>query len=257
MGVDLYAGPLQRYYTRRWETPAQVHARAAGLAHEIHHASGVDPLSLSDDDAAKLVQAFQLDLAPKLELDLAQWREAFDVPYRSVQLTQEGLAALVLWAAHQHRPDLERPLELPDDVWETEAVQEASQRGYYVGPIATVEAHMIVPGAAPRITALRDPIGRDLVIVTTAALDDAIDALAPTLDIESGEVEKVIKEMPSLTGKALVRRKWWERHKSEWYEVSVQKPDDQVAAFARYGLACLMALHDFSQRHGVPILRDE
>jgi hypothetical protein len=257
MGVDLYAGPLQRYYTRRWETPAQIHARESGLALQIVHAGGVDPLSLSDDDAVARVRVFREALQPKLELDLAHWPDTFEIPYRAVQLTHQGLAALLLWAALQHRPDLERPRKLPKDVWGTEAVQEASDRGYYMGPMAIVEAHMIVPGDAPRITAQSDPIGRDLIVVTTRALDDAITALAPSLGVTDDNVDELLRAMPSASGKAMVRRKWWERHKPEWYSVPEPRPDDEVEAFARYALACFKSLRAFSAEHGVPILRDE
>jgi len=257
MGVDLYAGPLQRYYTRRWETPAQTHAREAGLALKIIHAGGVDPLSLSDSEAAARVRVFRDKLEPKLDLEPTLWRDGQSTPYCAVQLTQEGLAALVLWAAIQHRPDLERPRKLPRDVWETEAVQEASDRGYYIGPMATVEAHMIVPGNVPRITAERDPIGRDLIIVTTRALDDAIAALAPTLGVTDGNVGETLRTMPTASGQAMVRRKWWERQKPEWYSVPQPRPDDEVEAFARYALACFITLRNFAREHGVPILRDE
>ena len=256
MGIDLYAGPLQRYYTRRWETPGAAAAREAGLHYELVHAGGVDPLSLHDVEAEAEVGAFAERLQARLQLgETPPWRESFEAPYKSVQLTPRGLSALVLWAAYLHRPELERPKVLPEDPESAPAVAEASDGGYYMGPMAVFEAHMVVPGAKNLVGIEVDPIGRELFVTTSAALNEAIAAVAPSLDLAAA----VVDAGPPGRGPVLqaTGRKWYEFYKPKWRQVASPPLDDEVKAFATYALAAFTVMRAFAAAQGVPILRDE
>ena len=260
MAIDLYAGPLQRYFTRRWETAGAVHARQAGFDYKMVFPNGVDPLSLDDETAQAEVRDFADRLKPFLKLaDSPCWHESFDSPYRSVQLTPQGLSALVLWAAFLQRGDLERPRALPEDHYEEAAVAEAADKGYYMGPMATLEAHMIVPGPESAIVIAEDPIGRELFVTTGAALDQAIDFLAPSLGLTAEKAQAIVEAGPPGTGIEMhpAERKWYEFYKPKWVEVEAPPLEDEVQAFAEYALAAFIVMRDFAAANKVPIVRDE
>lgn len=260
MAIDLYAGPLQRYFTRRWETAGAVHARQAGFEYKMVFANGVDPLSLDDETAQAEVRGFAERLKPFLNLtDSPCWHEAFDSPYLSVQLTPDGLKALVLWAAFLQRGDLERPKALPEDHYEAAAVAEAADKGYYMGPMATLEAHMIVPGPESAIVIAEDPIGRELFVTTSAALDQAIDFLAPSLGLTAEKAQAIVEAGPPSTGIEMrpAERKWYEFYKPKWVEVELPPLEDEVQTFAEYALAAFIVMRDFAAANKVPIIRDE
>jgi hypothetical protein len=258
MGVDLYAGPLQRYFTRRWETPTQVFARENGLTYRMTHTSGADRLSLSDEAATARVQKFRESLASSLHLDPVHWRESFDTPYKALQLTREGLGALLLWAAYRHNSGLARPRRLPPDPWEDPAISEAYNRGYYMSEMVSLEAHIVVPGAEPRAVRATNPIDQDVIVVTTAALNGAIGELATDLDLDGAiATELVAKGPPPVHDYVMVERDRVEPGEDRWEKKSVPVPIDEVKEFARWGLACFMHLGAFAQEHSVPIVRDE
>ncbi len=255
MGVDLYAGPLQRYFTRRWETPTQVFARRNGIAYTLTHASGADRLSLADEAAVERVRKFRAALTPKLNLDPALWHESFDAPYEALQLTREGLGALLLWAAYRHNPNLVRPRRLPQDPWEDPVITEAYARGYYMSEMVSIEAHFIVPGAEPRVATEVNPIDQNNIVATTAALDVAIEALAPTLDLDAATAAALAAKGPPPTHDYVMVKR--EPDDGEWEKKPVPVPLDEVREFARWGLACFMQLSVFAREHGAPIVRDE
>jgi hypothetical protein len=258
MGVDLFAGPLQRYFTRRWETPAQAFARRNGIAYKLMLAGGVDRLSLSDEAAVERVQRFRESLAPKLNLDTALWHESFDPPYSALQLTREGMGALLLWAAYRHNPSLARPRRLPADPWVDATIAEAYTRGYYMAEMVSIEANIIVPGAEPRVAAEANPIDRDNIVATSAALDAAIEALAPGLDLDAAAAAALVsKGPPPVHDYVMVERAPDDPGDGKWREERTAMPLDEVQVFARWGLACFMQLSDFARESGVPIVRDE
>ncbi|WP_299620565.1 hypothetical protein [Pelagibius sp.] len=258
--LDLYAGPLERYYTRRWETAAAVASRELGMPYELVFEGGMDPLSLSDDDARSAVRDFASRLAPKLHLEPhPSWEESFTGPYETIQLTQDGFAALVLWTAYLHREDLERPQKLPQDPWSDPAISEASERGYYMGPMAIFEAHMTVPGREPRITSEDDPIGRSLVVTTTAALEEAIGLVSESLSLAPDQALEIVRLGPPATGKILAREDGGRLSSSKepWAMEKAPPVEDAVKAWAEYAVSALVTLSAFSKIHSVPIVRDE
>ena len=260
MAIDLYAGPLQRYFTRRWETVGAVQARKAGFAYQMVFPNGVDPLSLDDEIAEAEVRDFAERLKSPLKLaESPCWHESFDSPYLSLQLTPQGLKALILWTAFLQRSDLARPKAVPENPDEVAAVAEAADKGYYMGPMATLEAHMIVPGPEIEIVIAEDPIGRELFVTTTAALDQAIDFLAPSLGLTAEKAQEIVDAGPPSAGTEmhLADRKWYEFYKPKWIEVESPPLEDEVKAFAEYALAAFMVMRDFAAAHAVPIVRDE
>ena len=260
MGVDLFAGTLQRYYTRRWETPGAAAARARGQDYRMAYARGGDPLPMDRHAARAEIRDFAKRLQPKLQLsDGPFWNESIELPYKTLQLTYEGLGALLLWTAHLYRPDLARPRLLPNDPWRAPAVAEAAKGGYYAGPMAVFEVHMVVPGATERISAEVDPLGRDVSVTTSTVLRQAIRAVAPSLNLKAAAAGRITEAGPPALGLELVRtgRRWFEFTRAKWQRVEPPTRDDEVKVLATYALSCFMVMNRFATDHAVPIVREE
>ncbi|MDJ0946315.1 MAG: hypothetical protein QNJ30_22925 [Kiloniellales bacterium] len=260
MGVDLFAGSLQRYYTRHWETPGGAAARAQGLDYRMAYTLENDPAPLEERAVAAGVRDFAKRLQPKLELsDGPFWNESPDLPYMSLRLTYEGLGALLLWTAQLYRPDLPRPLRLPADPWRAPAVAEAVEGGYYAGPMAVFEVNMVVPGGAERISSEVDPRGHTLSVTTSATLKQAIRAVAPSLHLRASSAERIVEAGPPPSGFAVGRRgrRWFEVYKARRQRSEPPPPEDEVRSLAVYALSCFMVMNRFATEHAVPIVRDD
>ena len=260
MGVDLFAGPLQRYYRRRWETPDAAATRARGLDYRMGQGKGGEPLSLDRRAAEAGIRDFAMRLQPKLRLsDGPFWNESSELPYKALKLTDEALGALVLWTAHLYRPDLPRPMRLPGNPWKARAVADAVEGGYYAGPMAVFEVDMVVPGAAEQISSAVDPLGRALSVTTSATMRQAIRAVAPSLRLKAAMAARIAEAGPPSLGFDFARtgRRWFELYKAKRQRLEPPPPEDEVKALATYALSCFMVMSRFAGEHGVPIVRDE
>ncbi len=249
MGVDLYAGPLARYYSGEWETQAAAWARANGVAFETVYSSS-PPNRLSPDESAEAVQAFRTRVAPKLGV-LPQWSKASD-PYEIYQLRAEGFSSVVLAAALLHRPELKRPTKIPVDIQEHPAVSEASTRGYYIGPMAAFEAQVIVPGEEPRICGETDCRGGDVVVVTLSVLQDAVEAVRVFLGFSAQQLDAILAKGPPESGPEIAVPA-----KTGWIFSKPKYVQDEFLEWAGWGLACFRACARFAQDTGAAIIRDE
>lgn len=66
MGVDLYVGPLARYYSRNWETPSARLARENNLNFRTFHSSGAPPDALSHMVSTERSEVFRDRMKNKL-----------------------------------------------------------------------------------------------------------------------------------------------------------------------------------------------
>lgn len=249
MGIDLYAGPLARYYSGEWQTQAAIWAQESDVEFETIY-QGSAPVRLDQKESADAVQAFRMRIEPKLGA-LPSWSKASD-PYKTYQLRAEGFGAVVLAAALRHRPELKRPKTLPKSVYDHPAVAEASARGYYVGPMAAFEAQIIVPGEDPRICADVDCRGNEVIVVTLPVLQQAIEAVSEFLELSSNQLDDALSEgVPDAGSRsATVAKRRWIFSKTEVVE-------DELVLWARWGLACYRASARLAEETGAAIIRDE
>lgn len=168
MGLDLYAGPLTRYYSGNWQT---INQRLFGA--QIVYATGKSPW-VSQHAADLGVREFRSTLSTRLAEhghELNEWNEDPSAPYFSDKPTHECRGALVLWAAYIHRRDLSRPLHIPEEIERDPAYSQAiGEWNYYEPEMATLEAHLFIPSDLNFITALKGPAGDDRIVATTAGL---------------------------------------------------------------------------------------
>jgi len=115
MALDLYTGPLTRYYAGMWETPGARLAREMGSTYTVIRPTG----SVSEDaitDPAVIecgVRKWRRDLREALSEHVSDefaWDEGVDVSYLSERPTWEGYAGVLLSAAYAECPDLATPI---------------------------------------------------------------------------------------------------------------------------------------------------
>jgi hypothetical protein len=108
MGLDVYVGPLTRYYAGTWKTVVQQAADAGAVPVPVHiirpapePADKVTDPEIIADTARK----WQSILAQGLETDVA-WSEGGDLPYWTDKPDWDGYGAVLLLAAYQVCPEL-------------------------------------------------------------------------------------------------------------------------------------------------------
>lgn len=249
MGIDLYAGPLARYYSGEWQTPAARWAQENGIAFETVYPA-TTPAQLSLEASTEAVRTFRMRLESKLGA-LPAWSKASD-PYNAYQLRAEGFQAVVFAAALRHRPELKRPKTLPANIQEHPAVSEASARGYYIGPIAAFEAQIIVPGEEPRICGDTDCRGNDVVVVTLPVLQESIEAVREFLGLSDGQLDIAMAEGPPALGSEIATVS-----ENKWIFSKPKPVPDELLAWACWGLACYRASARLAAETGAAIIRDE
>lgn len=111
--LDIYAGPLTRYYTKNWKTKNQVLAEQQGI---IYRQLNPNDMSASSEPQATPEQIQEIvglwsttvlsSLSNHVGTQLSPWADKNDGPYYTNQLTWEAYNALVLWACFSECPEL-------------------------------------------------------------------------------------------------------------------------------------------------------
>lgn len=124
MALDLYAGPLVRYYRDDWETVAQRWSRESGTPLTVIRPN-VDPGP--PPSVAEVLEALSAwrdflnrGLADKLKHPI-EWQEDPSGEYLTDRPGHDGYAALILWAAYAEEPSLTPPARVPSDYGEDPA----------------------------------------------------------------------------------------------------------------------------------------
>lgn len=258
MSLDLYAGSLGRYYQRDFETPQQRYGRENNLETSIVY-SGDTPNWLTPNNTEKSIDVFKDELFRSMGetcRDIRQWDES-SREYKTEQLFAECHAALLLVTAYTYRSDLTRPKKLIGDVQSDVAIDEASERKYYMGPLAIFECHLFLPSKENGIAILNDPMGWQIAVTTTSALRDALEYVAeyvwgnavfPQKWFEGGAV-------PVGRTKVIKKSKFPWKRKSVWMD-DQHSIDDEVLWNAQYAYAVFLDFLKFAEANNVPIRQD-
>jgi hypothetical protein len=131
MGLDIYAGPLCRYYSGNWQTTLQQVAAQGGMpVHVIRpsHSSGLWEKIASafrpKPDQVAAVRNWRGRLAadsPWIPAEDWDWPEAPDLAYQTDKPDWIGYGAVQLWAAYTECQGETRP-EAPSDDWTSDPV---------------------------------------------------------------------------------------------------------------------------------------
>ena len=114
MSLDVYVGPLARYYGGDWENAAERGVRGIA-ASSVHRPAGRDRIR-------QTVLTWRETLAASLGNSLSvplDWEETEAAPYFVGRPGWDGFGSLVLWAAYVEHPVLRAPATLPEE-WDND-----------------------------------------------------------------------------------------------------------------------------------------
>jgi hypothetical protein len=115
MGLDVYVGPLTRYYLGDWETVIQRFGRERGTPVEIIRPSSNEEATeprLSSTQVLEAVTQWRSGLREALGSNIPEpldWPESADGEYFTDKPAWDGYGSLALLAAYQEHPDLPQP----------------------------------------------------------------------------------------------------------------------------------------------------
>ncbi len=132
MGLDIYVGSLTRYHSGNWETIVQQAGKAQGKPVYLHRA---DPPGAIEDPGTiqRIVLAWRAKLDKELKQRLASpldWNEDPTAPYFTDKPTWECYEDLVIFAAYEEHPELQRPTEHVQDMTTDLAFRLSTGKGF-------------------------------------------------------------------------------------------------------------------------------
>ena len=255
MSLDVYVGPLSRYYSLFWLTPLQQSVRDHGkqvvsiIADRRITVAG--PEDIADEPGGpvlktdvgswsarwsrrktlKRVLAWRQNLSDALRDaggEPLDWEDTLETRYFTHPLGWDAYQHLLLWAAYLQVPEFERPSEPVDDCEQDPAYLEAMQNGFKYGELLS---WLWLPGnhnEEVEVTTLRDEdlfAGWNALLLAELADLNSVSWKASTSDIEE-----------------------WRNLKSQDYV-----PFEDLA---KYGFAVLHNMAELSVRHHLPMTLD-
>lgn len=239
MAVDLYVGPLTRYYLGDWENVGQRWAREHGVPYKVVRPSdeeGESEARLLDPNILRgaicdwrevLIEGLGDHLNEPLE-----WEESPGAPYFTDRPHWDGYAGLLLLAAHEENPEIDPP-ETVSPAWaEDEALKISKREGY----TATEYLHILapelwLPTAFTFTFRCMDLTGRELTI---------------------GSSQRLLEQLRVLNDRTY---KGEPEERLEWRK-SPPEPGGAFQAAACYGLSVFIDLAEQAIAHRLPIKLD-
>ena len=171
MALDVYVGPLTRYYMGNWESAGESAGRESGPRHRIGRAQEGGRVQASVLDWRQRLRASLANaLEGRIEISL-DWEEAADGRYFTGRPGWDGFGSLVLWAAYAEHPALRRPAGLPEEWDDDPALMRsngANFRSRYSHLVRNVE--LWLPAAFDVTFEGEDMEGRRIVMGSAATL---------------------------------------------------------------------------------------
>jgi len=122
MALDVYVGPLTRYYAGAWESVAETAARKRGAPRPAGSSEAADATYRQDRLRPQVIawrQTLAKALGERVDVPL-DWEESETAPWFTRRPGWDGFGSLVLWAAYAENPTLQMPAVLPED-WDDDA----------------------------------------------------------------------------------------------------------------------------------------
>lgn len=132
MALDVYVGPLTRYYAGAWESLAESAARKRGAPRPTASPKATDA-ARTQGQIRPTVVAWRTMLAKALgdRIDVPlDWDEGESAPWFTHRPGWDGFGSLVLWAAYAEHPTLRMPAVLPEDWDDDVALARSTAEGF-------------------------------------------------------------------------------------------------------------------------------
>jgi len=256
-GLDVYAGPLGKYYKHDYlSTQAQM-AEEMGFEFKTVYPDG-EPNWLTDKNAAKKIKAFRKAIEKQTKdtsPDMASWSEEGD-DYFIEQLNWDCLAALIHVTSYTIRQDLERPKDFSGDYEDYPAYAESDEKNYYFGPLAILESDMFLPSKGEAFILAETPLKGEIIVTSTSNLKRTLQFLEKNLWHGAAKPEEWYERGPASTGVEQSVRISEETGEPEVFEIEHPPVEDLALHNAEYAYGVLFKMLAYSEKHKVPIAMD-
>jgi hypothetical protein len=201
MGLDVYVGPLTRYYAGTWKTIVQQMGEQTGMPIHIVRAQPEPEDKITDPGViADTVRSWQRVLSQGLECDV-DWADNGELPYWTDKPDWDGYGAVLLAAAYEACPELKPSTkrgflsrrinpELPRRFHESPAYRAAlrKQGGQFPALLLATEWWLPLTNG-PRVFAAADLGGKTKRMGRVDALREELDALnRATVQLDVGQL---------------------------------------------------------------------
>lgn len=125
MGVDIYAGPLCRYYAEEWEPITVSSLKPLGIEVKVTRPGPLFPESSDRSVILSAVNDWKKQVVRQVieaGLQATEWSEGFDLPYATDKPNDDGLNALRIVAAYSALGAGPWPANLPESVDQDPAI---------------------------------------------------------------------------------------------------------------------------------------
>ncbi len=184
MSLDLYAGPLFRYYMGDWENLAQRYARENGLKYVAVHPEGEtgdDEGRLEAGDIRASVETWREVMTEGLGSNIAEpllWNESPDAPYFTDRPHWDGYAGLMLLAAHEEHPEIDPPVSVSPEWHDDPAFAKSAANDYSTTEyIQILSGELWVPTKFEFTFKFLDLTGRQIHVGSAVALLEQLQTL--------------------------------------------------------------------------------
>ncbi len=238
MSLDLYAGPLFRYYLGDWENVAQRYAREHGLQY-----ISVDPEGetaepdgkLEPDTVRAAVNDWREVMTEGLGTNISEpldWDESSEAPHFTDRPHWNGYAALMLLAAHEEHPEIDPPVTVPDEWREDDAYVQSTVRDFSTTEyIQILAAELWLPTRFEFTFKFIDLTGRHICI---------------------GSAPEMLGQLKILNERTYKGQEW---DLKSWRE-ELPKPEGPFDVAARYGMSVFMDLTQRAIDNRLPLRLD-
>ncbi len=253
MGLDVYVGPLARYYSFEWETVVQRAGREQGLEVRIARPPGwakPDP-----EEVLQRVATWRKALGDAIAVPM-RWDESTFGEYETDKPDWDGYHAVRYLALHDEFPDLPTPARITKDTLGALLEKEPLERRFgevYAGRSQSRLGRLLgrrppEPSAPPRYPSIQTPE-----LWLPVPLDGLLRAQGPTgndltigsIDALAAELEHVNEQTVRMDGAALDTA----RHGGP-------PEDGAFDALARFGLAVFLTLARTARERSQPMILD-
>jgi len=246
MGLHAYSGSLVRFYTNDWENEIQRTARENGWSYNVHYPEGEPKWPTADEAREHL--AWMRERLSENAGQPVEWNDE-EVTYRTTKLHDEAREALMIVAAHLHRPELSMPQQMSVKPYDDVAYSEAGPKGYLFEHMAPFEAALIFPGTFSTLRLMEDPLGGKVLTCSTGLLRGALAFVRDAF--WRGAVEP-----DSWLSRGLVYARGASSSTQidgEWIKEREPEPSDSLRCNAEFGFAVMSSMLDFADRHNTAI----
>jgi len=237
MGLDLYVGPLTRYYLGDWETVVQRFGKESGMPVTI-----VRPASNQENKEPKLGPGEILDLVTKWRSALSEglgenlqqpldWPESANGEYFTDKPAWDGYGNLALLAAYDEHPGLLPPVVACSDFSSDPAWQASTHDDFRSRYTTILLPELWLPCRFAFTFRAADVTGSEVWIGSSITLLEQLTSL------NANAVKASLEQLTQ-----------WRRENFE--------PGDTFEKASRFGLAMFIELAEKSVLHGLPMKMD-